>query len=86
MGRWTGKGNAHVAHAVLHARLTVDDACCLYRLSEVELGIWCRAYSDVGVAALRTTKAQCFDSIGQCAPTAANDSAKQGGRSASFKL
>jgi transposase-like protein len=56
--RWVVRRKAAVVAAVRSGRITVEDACRTYQLSEEELLSWERAFEINGLAGLRTTRIQ----------------------------
>jgi hypothetical protein len=56
--RWTIRRKAAVVAAVRNGQITIDEACCAYRLSEEEFLSWQRAFETHGLAGLRVTRIQ----------------------------
>jgi len=60
--RWVVRRKAAVVAAVRRGRLTIEEACRVYQLSEEELLSWDRAFELHGLAGLRTTRIQQYRS------------------------
>ena len=56
--RWVIRRKAAVVAAVRSGRITIEEACLTYQLSEEELLSWERAFEINGLAGLRTTRIQ----------------------------
>ena len=56
--RWVVRRKAAVVAAVRSGRITIEEACRTYQLSEEELLSWERAFEINGLAGLRTTRIQ----------------------------
>jgi transposase-like protein len=60
--RWVVRRKAAVVAAVRRGRLTIEEACRVYQLSEEELLSWDRAFELHGLAGLRATRIQQYRS------------------------
>jgi transposase-like protein len=60
--RWVVRRKAAVVAAVRRGRLTIEEACRVYQLSEEELLSWDRAFEFHGLAGLRATRIQQYRS------------------------
>ena len=60
--RWVVRRKAAVVAAVRRGRLTIEEACRVYQLSEEELLSWDRAFGLHGLAGLRVTRIQQYRS------------------------
>lgn len=56
--RWVVRRKAAVVAAVRSGRITIEDACRLYQLTEEEFLSWARAFEIHGLAGLRATRLQ----------------------------
>src|SRR5215467_3597703 len=56
--RWVVRRKAAVVAAVRSGRITIEEACRTYQLSEEELLSWERAFETHGLAGLRVTRLQ----------------------------
>jgi hypothetical protein len=56
--RWVVRRKAAVVAAVRTGRITIDEACRVYQLSEEELLSWERGFELYGLAGLRATRIQ----------------------------
>ncbi|MGA8758296.1 MAG: DUF1153 domain-containing protein [Stellaceae bacterium] len=56
--RWTIRRKAAVVAAVRSGQITIEEACCAYRLSVEEFLSWQRAFETHGLAGLRVTRIQ----------------------------
>ena len=56
--RWVVRRKAAVVAAVLGGKITLEEACRCYQLSEEEFRSWERAFETHGLAGLRTTRTQ----------------------------
>jgi hypothetical protein len=56
--RWVVRRKAAVVVAVSSGRITSEQACEVYQLSEEELLSWMHAFETRGLAGLRTTRIQ----------------------------
>jgi transposase-like protein len=56
--RWVARRKAAVVAAVRSGKITFEEACRRYQLSEEELRAWQRAYESHGLAGLRATRVQ----------------------------
>ena len=56
--RWVVRRKAAVVAAVLSGKITLEEACRCYQLSEEEFRSWERAFETHGLAGLRTTRTQ----------------------------
>jgi uncharacterized protein DUF1153 len=56
--RWVTRRKAEVVAAVGSGRITVEEACRVYQLTEEELLSWQRAFKIYGLPGLRTTRIQ----------------------------
>ena len=56
--RWVIRRKAAVVVAVNSGRITPEQACEVYQLSEEELLSWMHAFETLGLAGLRTTRIQ----------------------------
>src|SRR5215471_7307723 len=56
--RWVVRRKAAVVAAVRSGRITIEEACRTYQLSEEELLSWIRAFETHGLAGLRVTRLQ----------------------------
>src|SRR5215813_13504073 len=56
--RWVIRRKAEVVAAVESGRITVEEACRVYQLTEEELLSWQRAFEIYGLPGLRTTRIQ----------------------------
>ena len=54
--RWTIRRKAAVVVAVRSGRMTVEEVCHTYQLSEEEFLSWASAFETYGFAGLRTTR------------------------------
>jgi hypothetical protein len=54
--RWVARRKAAVVAAVRSGKLTLEQACCCYQLSEEEFRSWERAFDIHGLAGLRATR------------------------------
>ena len=60
--RWVVRRKAAVVAAVRRGRLTIEEACRVYQLSEEEFLSWDRAFELHGLAGLRATRIQQYRS------------------------
>jgi hypothetical protein len=58
VNRWTIRRKAAVVVAIAEGRLTADEACRRYQLTEEELQSWQQAYTEHGLPGLRSTRLQ----------------------------
>jgi len=56
--RWVVRRKAAVVAAVQSGKITIEDACRRYELSEEEFRSWQRAYQSHGLPGLRATRIQ----------------------------
>ena len=56
--RWVVRRKAAVVAAVQNGKITLEEACRRYQLSEEEFRSWQRAYQSHGLAGLRATRVQ----------------------------
>ena len=56
--RWVVRRKAAVVTAVQNGRITLEEACRRYQLTEEEFRSWQRAYQAHGLAGLRATRVQ----------------------------
>jgi hypothetical protein len=56
--RWVIRRKAAVVAAVQSGRITLEEACRRYQLSEEEFRTWQRAYESHGLPGLRATRLQ----------------------------
>jgi transposase len=56
--RWVVRRKAAVVAAVNSGKITIEQACQFYQLSEEEFLSWQHAYETHGLAGLRTTRIQ----------------------------
>jgi transposase-like protein len=56
--RWVVRRKAAVVAAVENGKITLEEACRRYQLSEEEFRSWQRTYQSHGLAGLRTTRVQ----------------------------
>jgi len=56
--RWVARRKAAVVAAVQNGKITLEEACRRYQLSEEEFRSWQRAYQSHGLAGLRATRVQ----------------------------
>lgn len=54
--RWVARRKAQIVTAIATGRLTVRDACAIYRLSVEELTCWQRSLDRNGLAGLEATR------------------------------
>lgn len=54
--RWTPKRKAKIVDDLHQERVTVEDVCRTYEISESEIRTWIEAYTRGGLAALRVTR------------------------------
>jgi hypothetical protein len=59
-GRWVVRRKAVIVAAVRSGRLTIQEACGMYRLSVEEFLAWQRALDAHGVPGLRATRIQIY--------------------------
>ena len=60
--RWVVRRKAAVVAAVQGGRITLEEACRRYQLTEEEFGAWQRAYDTHGLPGLRATRLQQYRS------------------------
>ena len=60
--RWVVRRKAAVVAAVQNGKITLEEACRLYELTEEEFRSWQRAYQSHGLAGLRATRVQLYRS------------------------
>lgn len=68
--RWVVRRKAAVVAAVRSGRITIEEACRTYQLSEEELLSWERAFEINGLAGLRTTRIQQYRRSSAARPAA----------------
>ena len=56
--RWVARRKAAVVAAVQNGKITLEEACRRYQLTEEEFLSWQRAYDSHGLAGLRATRVQ----------------------------
>ena len=56
--RWVARRKAAVVAAVQNGKITLEEACRRYELSEEEFRSWQRTYQSHGVPGLRATRVQ----------------------------
>jgi transposase-like protein len=56
--RWVVRRKAAVVAAVQNGKITLEEACRRYELTEEEFRSWQRAYQSHGLAGLRATRVQ----------------------------
>jgi transposase-like protein len=56
--RWVARRKAAVVAAVQSGKITLEEACRRYNLSEEEFRAWQRAFEAHGLPGLRTTRLQ----------------------------
>jgi len=56
--RWVVRRKAAVVAAVLIGKMTIEEVCRTYQLSEEEFLSWQRAFTTHGLAGLRVTRTQ----------------------------
>ena len=56
--RWVVRRKAAVVAAVLIGKMTIEEVCHIYQLSEEEFLSWQRAFETHGLAGLRVTRTQ----------------------------
>ena len=56
--RWVVRRKAAVVAAVQSGKITIEEACRRYQLTEEEFRSWQRAYQSHGLAGLRATRVQ----------------------------
>jgi transposase-like protein len=56
--RWVARRKAAVVAAVQNGKITLEEACRRYELTEEEFRSWQRAYQSHGLAGLRATRVQ----------------------------
>ena len=56
--RWVARRKAAVVAAVQNGKITLEEACRRYQLTEEEFRSWQRAYDSHGLAGLRATRVQ----------------------------
>ena len=56
--RWVVRRKAAVVAAVQNGKITLEEACRRYELTEEEFGSWQRDYQSYGLAGLRATRVQ----------------------------
>ena len=56
--RWVARRKAAVVAAVQNGKITLEEACRHYELTEEEFRSWQRAYQSHGLAGLRATRVQ----------------------------
>ena len=56
--RWVVRRKAAVVAAVLSGKMTIEEVCHTYQLSEEEFLSWQRAFETHGLAGLRATRTQ----------------------------
>ena len=56
--RWVVRRKAAVVAAVQNGKISLEEACRRYQLSEEEFRSWQRAYQSHGLAGLRATRIQ----------------------------
>ena len=56
--RWVARRKAAVVAAVNSGKITIEQACQVYQLSEEEFLSWQHAYETHGLSGLRTTRIQ----------------------------
>jgi transposase-like protein len=67
--RWVARRKAAVVTAVQSRKITVDEACRRYQLSEGELLAWQRAFDTYGERGLRATRLQQYRGASTADPT-----------------
>jgi hypothetical protein len=65
--RWSAQRKALVVNAVRNGVISLEQACCSYRLSVEEFLAWQRALETHGVGALRGTRVQYYRNARQSA-------------------
>ena len=60
--RWVARRKAAVVAAVQNGKITLEEACRRYELSEEEFRSWQRTYQSHGVPGLRATRVQQYRS------------------------
>jgi len=60
--RWVVRRKAAVVAAVESGKITLEEACRRYQLTEEEFGAWQRAYDTHGLPGLRATRLQQYRS------------------------
>ena len=58
--RWVVRRKAAVVAAVQSGKITIEEACRRYQLTEEEFRAWQRAYQSHGLAGLRATRVQLY--------------------------
>ncbi len=58
--RWVVRRKAAVVAAVQNGKITLEEACRRYELTEEEFRSWQRAYQSHGLAGLRATRVQLY--------------------------
>ena len=58
--RWVVRRKAAVVAAVESGKITLEEACRRYQLTEEEFGTWQRAYQAHGLPGLRATRLQLY--------------------------
>jgi transposase-like protein len=66
--RWVVRRKAAVVAAVQSGKITLEEACRRYQLTEEEFGTWQRAYQAHGLPGLRATRLQLYRAPSQHHP------------------
>lgn len=63
--RWTASVKAGILTDIRSGKLTVEEACRIYNLSEEEVVSWWRLHEQAGTKGLRTTRIQVYRGSGK---------------------